>query len=915
MTKEAIEDKVLGSIRGAGLGKTLSHTQLIAMAKMYLTSMMSIFNDILLTTEDKNRIINSVVERYEMLIGVIQPAPVVLEEHEPDKWFENIKSSLTFNYSERYFNFLLGNDFPDDTIKTIKSSTEKVLSYCANPRGSVHLSEQKKRGLVVGDVQSGKTSNYISLINMACDAGYKIIVLLAGMTSSLRQQTQDRIDEGFIGAKSDTINDGPEYIGVGFDSSQYFGIPLTNHTNDFVKFVKQNQNAGSEDYNKPVVLVVKKNKSILEGVAKWLKPGLNNISRKANILIIDDEADNASVNTKKDPNEMTAINAAIRLIYNNFPIASYVGYTATPFANIFINPFEEDPSNQDLFPSDFILLLETPSNYFGFEKVFEQNIEHKYKHIVRINTDDVNYLPTNHKKDVDYLGLTSDLEDAILHFYICNVIRTLDGKPTKHRSMLINISRFNDVQKEIIEKVEEYHQAFTCELEELDKKEDKYYFKSKKLKRLHDLFVLDSSYESARKKYDWFEIKNKLLSEVKLVLVKLVNNSVKNRFSYDDYKNEGARVIIVGGFVLSRGLTLEGLIISYYDRNSVAYDTLLQMCRWFGYRFGYEDLCKVYMTQESIDAFEAVYEAVTNLKTQFRQMAALKKKPRDFGLMVKESPDTLDTTLLVTSRNKMYSTKQVYCTLNYSGFAVDTSKIFRDKDKNIHNFNMVQNLFENIVADGCNITYGKRIFVNNVNCKYIADFINKIKVPFENTKFDQDSIVAYITSTDNQFLAWDVVVASGESHDKFELFPGKSVNAVQRSSEKTDLLFRISGNKNRLFEPSIFSSGLNEKIIEEVKHYVIEEVKQGRRKSQTPIAADYLNVRVNPLLVIYPVSLSTCEEEFEVSKYKNVILGFAVGFPGKNGGVLIKYRANKIKIDELYNRFVEIDDEEDDDND
>ena len=118
-----------------------------------------------------------------------------------------------------------------------------------------------------------------------------------------------------------------------------------------------------------------------------------------------------------------------------------------------------------------------------------------------------------------------------------------------------------------------------------------------------------------------------------------------------------------------------------------------------------------------------------------------------------------------------------------------------------------------------------------------------------------------------------------------------------------------------MFEPSIFSSGLNEKIIEEVKQHVIEEVKQGRRKSKTPIAADYLNVRENPLLVIYPVYLSTCVEEFEVSKYKNVILGFAVGFPGKNGGVLIKYRANKIKIDELYNRFVEIDDEEDEDND
>ncbi len=912
MNKSIIEDKVLGSIRGANLGNTLSHTKLIAMARGFLFGVLCGYPEVFFTDEEKNEIINSVVERYEMLIGVIQPAPVILEEHEPDKWFENKKDTLEFNYSKRYFDFLLKNDFPDDTIEMIKSSTEKILSYCANPNGSIYLSEQKKRGLVVGDVQSGKTSNYLALINMACDAGYKIIVLLAGMTSSLRQQTQDRIDEGFIGAKSDTINDGPEYFGVGFESNQYYGVPLTNHTNDFVKFVKKNQNAGSEDYNKPVVLVVKKNKSILEGVAKWLKPGLNNISKKSNILIIDDEADNASVNTKKDPNEMTAINSAIRLIFNNFPIASYVGYTATPFANIFINPFEEDPSNQDLFPSDFIMLLETPSNYFGFEKVFEKISENKYKHIVKIDTDDEYYLPTSHKKDCEFLAISSDLKDSILHFYICNVIRTLDGKPNKHRSMLINISRFNDVQKQIIEKVEEYHQNFKCELEELDRKEDKYYFRSKNLKRLYELFISDSDYENSRKKYSWEDIKNNLLSEINKIVIRLINNSVKSRFSYDDYKDEGARVIIVGGFVLSRGLTLEGLIISYFNRNSVAYDTLLQMCRWFGYRFGYEDLCKIYMTQESIDAFEAVYEAVTNLKMQFRQMATLNKKPRDFGLMVKESPDTLDTTLLVTARNKMYSTKQVYCTLNYSGFAVDTSKIYIDKEKNIHNFNIVQKLFENIISSGNDIEYGHRILARNVNYLYIVKCLSEIIIPFENTKFDQDSIVSYMSSRENQFVNWDVVIASGDSDDDFEILSNKSVKAVKRSAEKTNTLFRISGNKNRLFEPSIFSAGLSDEEIRFVKNRVLED---DTRKTKTPIAADYLDIRKKPLLVIYPISITTCKEEFDKVKYKNVVLGFAIGFPGKNEGVLIKYRANKIKVDELINRFVEIDDEEDDDND
>ena len=922
MITEEIEETLLGTIRGMQKGNVLDHTSLVDLTKALLKPMSRQFAWEL-TTNEEEKLVNLVVERYEILIGVIQPLPVILDNGDPSEWFIDLKPTLNFEYSNRYFDYLRRNDFADDTIKVIQQSTEKVLSYCANPKGSSYINAQKKRGLVVGDVQSGKTSNYISLINMACDAGYNIVVLLAGMTSSLRQQTQDRIDEGFIGAKSDTLSGGPEYIGVGIDSHKYYGIPLTNHTSDFVKYVKQNQNAGSEDYVKPIVLVVKKNKSILESVSEWLKPGKNNIKKQSNILIIDDEADNASVNTKRDPSEMTAINSAIRKIYNNFPIASYVGYTATPFANIFINPFEVDPSNQDLFPSDFIVLLETPSNYFGFDKAFEK-INGEYKHISIIDQNDINYLPTNHKKDVYYDGLAEDLKDAILNFYISNVIRTLDGKKTKHRSMLVNISRFNDVQKQIVEKIQEYHDAFKDELEELDMQDDIHYFKSLKLKRLYELYMTEKNYENARKKYTWNDVKAQLWNEVKQVNISLINNSIKSRFSYDDYKNIGARVIIVGGFVLSRGLTLEGLMISYFDRNSVAYDTLMQMCRWFGYRFGYEDLCKIYMTQESLDSFEAVNDAVDNLKDQFRQLANSNKTPKDFGLMVKESPDTLDTALLVTARNKMYSTKQVYCTLNYSGFAVDTSKIFKNQHLTIHNYNQVKQLFDNLISEGFVIDNSKnRLFVENISSDVVAKFIKNIKIPFENTKFDQDSISDYILSDNNQYKKWDVVVASGASAISFELYPGKSVKASERNYDDDNKFdnedfFRVSGTKNRLFEPSIFAAGLNEFEINQVKKYAKNEMESGRRKSSTPIVLDYLNVQGRkPLLVIYPVVLhgKNNKDTFDKAKFKNVVYGFAVGFPATEKGIRIKYRANKIKLEQLLNKYYDEYDEEAEDDD
>lgn len=923
MNKEELKDRTLGMVRGAKYGKNIKHSSLNTMAKVSLDAILA-GEELIISDEEKKEIIDDVVERYEMLVGVIQPEPIFIIDGDSTEWFIDAKPNTEFKYSKRYFDYLLDNDFPDDTIEKIKESTEKVLGYCANPKGSIILKEQKKRGLVVGDVQSGKTSNYISLINMACDVGYNIIVLLAGMTSSLRQQTQDRIDAGFIGAKSDTLSDIPEFIGVGMEQESYYGIPLTNHTNDFVKFVKQNQNAGSEDYNKPVVLVVKKNKSVLESVASWLKPGYHNIKKKSNILIIDDEADNASVNTKRNPDEMTAINAAIRLIYNNFQIASYVGYTATPFANIFINPFEEDPSNQDLFPADFIVLLETPSNYFGYDKVFEKN-NGIYKHIDIINQDDVNYLPTTHKKDDPYLGLSSDLIDAILHFYICNVIRTLDGKTNKHRSMLINISRFNDMQKQIVEKVDEYHKEFLDELFELANKSDELFFRSRKLYRLYQLFISDKNYITAREKYSWQNIKLGLLNEVKQIQVRLINNSIKNRFSYDEYKDVGARVIIVGGFVLSRGLTLEGLIVSYFDRNSTAYDTLLQMCRWFGYRFGYEDICKIYMTQESVDSFEAVGDAVENLKEQFRYLAESHKTPKDFGFMVKESPDTLETNLMVTSRNKMYNTKQVYCTLNYSGFAVDTSKIFKDHQVNVHNFNEVKKFFDLLISKGKSLeSDGKRVFVNDVSYVDVADFIDKVKIPLENTKFVQDSIVNYVRSKDNKYLAWDVVVASGSADIDFELYPSKSVKAVTRSYDDSSIhenenYYRISGNKNRLFEPSIFKTGLSEKQIDEVvekakvRAYLAKQ--EGRNRSDTPTVEDWLNVPGRkPLIVIYPVVLKCKDDkkisEFLESSYKNVIYGFAIGFPFTDKGVRIKFRANAIQWMQMTNRL-QSDDEED----
>ena len=276
------------------------------------------------------------------------------------------------------------------------------------------------------------------------------------------------------------------------------------------------------------------------------------------------------------------------------------------------------------------------------------------------------------------------------------------------------------------------------------------------MKAIFDLFTKDSFYTAIRegdnsKGYlpiTWEQIQNGLYSEIKQVSVVVINSkngkmSVKDggkskRFDYEDYDTTGARVIAIGGMVLSRGLTLEGLMISYYSRNAGAYDTLLQMCRWFGYRPKYEDLCRVYLTQENIDRFDAVLDAVDDLRQQFEEMERQDKKPKDFGLMVKESPDTLDTTLLVTARNKMRASEVIEYHLNYGGVYADTSKLLRDAAVNRHN----RDAFNSFAAKLDIKETNGRYIASSVSKFYVAEFIRNLKISYVNRKFDTEGLSA-----------------------------------------------------------------------------------------------------------------------------------------------------------------------------
>ena len=907
-------------------GQTCSHEDLVEIIKTELTKL-SAFKD--LSKAD----IEQIAYAYEYTYGskTFVPGVTLTANKANVTWFHKKSRILRedqHEYQKRYEKYLILEHYGDEAKKSIIAEAEKVLSLCADPD-----STERKRGLVMGDVQSGKTSNYLALANLACDYGYKIVLILAGMTDSLRIQTQERTDEGLIGAISSTIgkNETIKYTGVGtYGNGGYYAIPLTTDVSDFAPM-----NLTSNDLNKPQILVVKKNKTVLEAVKKWLKPGQTNVTSN-NILIIDDECDNASVNTKKQGDDPSTINGLIRDIYNNFSCSTYVGYTATPFANIFINP-DKIIGYDDLFPADFIHRLKSSQNesYFGIEKVFRGNGSH-----LRILKDsEKNRLPAKHKKDDDIPVLWESLKDAICVFLICNCIRTIRGDTTKHRSMMINISPYNDVQNRMSALVEEYLQRLCFAIQQYDKYDIDRFTKHFELDRIYKLYKneklfnqTDSSYENQKLNefISFDKIKLHLYDEISKFRIAIINNKVKGdqRFKYKDFKETGARVIAIGGFVLSRGLTLEGLIVSYYSRNSTAYDTLLQMCRWFGYRPRYEDLCYVYMNQISFDCFAAISDAIDNLDIQLGAMAARGAAPKEFGLMVMESPETLETDLLVTARNKMRDSTEIVRGLNYSGVDIDTSKLYKDPAKNKHNLDETYKLIKLLESKGIALEQVRnRYMFRNVENDIIADFVLNLDIPLENKKFDTESISSFVRKGEF-YDKWDIVFATGESkeagNDLFQINEANEIPPINRSfSYETDEdIVRIAKNNNRLLDPNIFNSGLSAEQIEEARQIASQRPSKAKNEAPAPIAKDYLAVKDrNPLLVILPIVLKqdendyTSEKEEIINNYKNngFLIGFGIGFAGREGKVMMRFRINKIKKMEYLNKFQETEDEVEDD--
>ena len=832
-------------------------------------------------------------------------------------WYYAAKSSINAKFWNRYSTYLFKDaGFNSDVINAIDAETDEMMDLLSNPTEQVAF---QRRGLVIGDVQSGKTSTYLALMNKAADAGYHILILLTGTIEKLRRQTQGRTDEGFVGLDSTAFNKNKDsvFVGVGNIDRSISGWAVTSTTSDFKTSTASNISGQLSSISDPVVFVLKKNKSVLEKLEAWLRifnrnPVTGTVDSP--LLLIDDEADNASVSTKPGE-EPTTINRNIRKILNLFSKASYVGFTATPFANIFIDPdSSQEMLGDDLFPRDFIYALEAPTNYIGAATIFSPS--GKYHYMIKDNSDCENYVPVKHDKGLVPGEIPLSLRRAIASFILTNAIRDLRGQKNKHRSMMVNISVFVDVQKRIASQLDAF-------MRELQREIHNYYMMKDEALQYSSFAFLNDVYEQfyATCEFDWATVQAALWEAVAPIVVRYVNggNAAKN-LNYDENEELGLRIIAVGGYSLSRGLTLEGLSTSYFYRNTKMYDTLMQMGRWFGYRPHYEDLCQVWINEDAVEWYSYISEASDELKREIRRMQAEQRTPADFGLCVRSD----DATLLVTARNKMRTAKDYTMTVSLSGNIIETPFIHMNEKIQSDNLQVTEQLIQDIITDDYKPIIGDKQYALadkiqflGVPQKYIIDFLSNYQSHTLNASFHTSEIVRTITSVqDGSLDEWDIVIASGSGTKEFKV-DKNYVRCVQRSFSirQGDSAFQMSGSKSRLGNRSYAKGGLTKKIADKIE--AGEHAEQIKRFGEIrPLnqnvffKPDFFERPRRPLLVIYPVELKApseirnpeeLQQHSAVINTKNVLIGISVGIPAIKGRELkrYQYKINLVKYREL----------------
>jgi hypothetical protein len=622
---------------------------------------------------------------------------VISDTFEP--WYPRVMGERQPFYWKHYAEYLAAQWDSESSVAALDLNTTRIVERLSDPeRKEAH----QAKGLVVGYVQSGKTANFTGVVAKAIDAGYRLVIILTGQTDLLRRQTQRRIDKELIGDENlmrgideddSEARDGVDYDGDpdrdefvrhgGLPSSLGFSdvYRLTTRAGDYKSLAQGISSLDFERFdpekplNDPVnlhriptrIAIVKKNKSVLTKLVKDLK----RITAKLEdipALIIDDESDQASLNTtnpkkwEQGRKKRTAINGLISELLERLPRGQYIGYTATPFANVFVDPSDA----VDLFPKSFILSLDRPPGYMGAVEFHDLDIVPEDEVKTVSNSNCLAYV-----REISDEGVGDEMQQALDLFVLTGALKLYreeyEGRRHKHHTMLIHESVKQVDHRELAEEVRKMWKSSG-------------YWGASGRARLEDLFhsdvaeVMEARNGGTRVPAEFDEIKSHVGTVVTRIEgpqndpVLIVNGDKEASSEEVDFDSRPVWRILLGGAKLSRGFTVEGLTVSYYRRVTKQADTLMQMGRWFGFRNGYKDLVRLYIDRGGPDAkldlyeaFEAACRSEELFRKEIRRYADVKKDgkpvltPKDVPPLVSQHLGWLKP----SATSKMYNAELV----------------------------------------------------------------------------------------------------------------------------------------------------------------------------------------------------------------------------------------------------------------
>lgn len=646
--------------------------------------------------------------------------------------------------------------------KAVSQISDSTRDICA----AINASETDRNyGLVVGYVQSGKTANYTALLSRAVDMGYTFIIVLSGILNDLREQTQRRLMRDLLGDPHEKLD--IEHIDT-TEMTQF--IQITSIENDFTGYQAMELPRIIEGPNragKPIIAVMKKNVNVLEHLLDGLKRVGPSRLASERVLIIDDEADHATTNTGGEGEDHvdhefdaddeeeedylkqsnpTRTNKRIREIIKSFQKSTYIGYTATPFANVLINPNSKDQVyGKTLYPRDFIIALPEPDGYFGSEKFFGKEgdplDERKHTEIVTTEEEELAFKMQLDEDSTREENVPQSLKIAMMDFILTGLIKKIRRDSgisvTKHHTMLIHIQWRNDDQSKTAEAVrrlfDEWKELAETSLMGPEVRE----FRQSLRKRWEAEYRANSSTET------WSQIDEQLTASeeeggwMSSVEIRMINSlDSDEKLDYDAHQS-GLNVIAIGGNKLSRGLTLEGLTTSYFLRRTKMYDSLLQMGRWFGYRHGYEDLVRVHSTKELLAWFQWLVEVESHIRDDISRYEVLNMTPEELSIRI-----PIHSEMKITSSSKMKNA--VRSISDYQGYHMQTIRLpVHDQTRLKKNLD-VTSKFLNSLERGT--PYEPRMWGwRNVDSTIVADYIENLDIDGPpHAVFDKHAISRYL---------------------------------------------------------------------------------------------------------------------------------------------------------------------------